>query len=55
MPLQYDVVLRDRFWPTSRVAPSFEDEFIDTSDICEEFDEDDHFVGQARDRPTKSL
>ena len=45
LPLQYDGVLRDGFWPTSRVAPSFEDEFTETSDIREEFDEDDHFVG----------
>ena len=37
----------------SRVAPSFEDEFTETGDICEEFDEDDHFVGQARDRPVE--
>ena len=39
----------------SNVAPSFEDEFIETSDIREKFDEDDHFVGQAQDRPTKSF
>ena len=55
LPLQYDGVLRDGFWPTSRVAPSFEDEFTETSDIREEFDEDDHFVGQARDRPAESF
>ena len=53
LPLQYNGVLRDGFWPTSRVAPSFEDEFIEIGDIREEFDEDDHFVGQARDRPAK--
>ena len=55
LPLQYDGVLRDGFWPTSRVAPSFEDEFTETGDIREEFDEDDHFVGQARDRPAESF
>ena len=33
----------------SRVVPSFEDEFTEIGDICEEFDEDDHFVGQAQD------
>ena len=55
LPLQYDGVLRDGFWPMSRVVPSFEDEFTETGDIREEFDEDDHFVGQARDRPAESF
>ena len=40
-------MLRDGFWSTSRVAPSFEDQFTETSDVHDEFDEDDHFVGQA--------
>ena len=55
VPLQYDAILRDGFWPMSKVAPLFEDEFTEIGDICEQFDEDDHFVGQARDRPTKSF
>ena len=45
VPLQYNGILRDGFWPTSRVAPLFEDEFTETGDIREEFDEDDHIVG----------
>ena len=32
-----------------------EDEFTNTGDVREEFDEDDPFVGQARDRPAPSF
>ena len=32
-----------------------EDEFTDTGDLREEFDEDDPFVGQAHDRPAPSF
>ena len=49
MPLEYSVVLRDGFWPMSRVGPSFEDQFTEASDIREEYDEDEHFIWQARD------
>ena len=37
------------------MAPLFEFEFTEIGDIREEFDEDDHFVGQARDRPAESF
>ena len=47
MPLECSVVLRDGFWPMSRVGPSFEDQFTEAGDIREEYDEDEHFVGQA--------
>ena len=37
------------------MAPSFEDEFTETSNVREEYDEDEHFVGQAHDRLAKSF
>ena len=37
------------------MAPSFEDEFTETGNVWEEYDEDERFVGQARDRPTESF
>ena len=55
MPLEYSAVLRDGFWPMSRVAPSFEDQYRETGDVCEEFDEDNHFIEQARDHPAESF
>ena len=55
MPLECNAVLRDGCWPMSRVAPLFEDQFMETGDVCEEFDENDHFVGHARDHPTNSF
>ena len=51
----FDETLKDGFWPTTRVAPSFEDEFTEIGNACEEYDEDQHFVGQARDRPAESF
>ena len=35
-----DEILKDGFWPITRVAPSFEDEFTETSNVCEEYDKD---------------
>ena len=40
LPIGFDKTLIDRFWPTTRVAPSFEDEFTKTSNVREEYDED---------------
>jgi hypothetical protein len=31
------------------------DQFVEDSSICVEYDEDDHFIGQRRDRPTPSF
>ena len=42
---EFDKTLKDGFWPTTRVAPSFEDEFTKTGNVCREYDEDEHFVG----------
>ena len=39
----------------SRVSTLFKDEFTETSDVREEFDEDEHFVGQAQDHPVESF
>ena len=55
MPLEYNAVLKDGIWPMSRVGPLFEDQFIEAGDVWEEYDEDEHFVGQARDRPLESF
>ena len=55
MPLEYNVLLRDEFWPMSRKGPSFEDQFTEAGNIQEEYDENEHFVGQARDRPLESF
>lgn len=55
LPLDLPPTLRDGFWPRSRVDRSVEDEFTDIGDLREEFDEDDPFVGQARDRPAPSF
>ena len=55
LPPTFDETLKDRFWPTTRVAASFEDEFTETGNVREEYDEDEHFVGQARDRLVESF
>ena len=55
MPLEYSEVLRDGFWPMSRVRPSFEDQFMEAGDVREEYDEDEHFDRQAQDRPLESF
>ena len=55
LPSEYEEILKDGFWPSTSVVPSFEDEFIDTGNVCEEYDEDEHFVGQTCDHPTESF
>jgi hypothetical protein len=54
-PIQPLPSLRDGFWPLSRIASAPEDEFIEDGNVREEYDEDDHFVGQRRDRPAPSF
>ena len=49
-PLGVTGTLENGFWPTSRFAPRFDDQFTTDGDIREEYEEDDHFVGQVRDR-----
>ena len=47
MPLELDEKLKDGFWSMTRVAPSFEDEFIEVIDVDKEYDEDEHYVGHT--------
>ena len=54
LPSEYEGTLKDGFWPSIRIAPSFEDEFIDQN-ARKEYDEDEPFVGQAHDCPTESI
>lgn len=55
LPFDDQAILRDGFWPMSRIAPSFVDQFAENGEFLEEYAEDDHFVGQARDRPPQSF
>ena len=55
LPFQYEKALKVGFWPTTRVAPSFEDEFTKMGNVREEYDEDEHFVGQTCDCLAKSF
>ena len=51
LPIQSLPLPWDGFWPLSRIASAPEDEFFEDGNICEEYNEDDHFVGQRHDRP----
>jgi hypothetical protein len=55
LPIQPISSLRDGFWPISRIASTIEDVFIEDGNVCKEYDEDDHFVGQRQDRPAPSF
>ena len=55
LPTGFDKTLKDGFWPTIRVAPSFEDEFIETGNVREEYDEDQYFIGQTCDCSAESF
>lgn len=48
-------MLQNGFWPISRFAPALEDQFTDNGEVREEYAEDDHYVGQRRDRPQPSF
>ena len=54
-PPQPSNVLKDGFWPTSRVEAIVEDQYAEDGDIREEFAEDDIYVGQMRGRPLPSF
>ena len=45
LPSKVDETLKDGFWPTTRVALSFEGEFMETDNVFDEYNEDEHFVG----------
>ena len=50
-PIEPSAILKDGFWPSSQVERAEGDELNDDGEVCEEFAEDDAFVGQLRDRP----
>ena len=55
LPMQSNSTLMDGFWPSTRIAHELEDCFTETGAVREEFDEDDVFVGQRRDRPAPTF
>jgi hypothetical protein len=55
LPVQTLSSLRDEFWPVTRFVTAPEDVFLEDGSVREEYDEDDHFVGQRRDRPAPSF
>ena len=55
LPMDTPTSLQDGFWPATRIAHALQDEFTAAGDYREEYAEDDHFVGQRRDRPEPSF
>jgi hypothetical protein len=55
LPVQSSPSLREGFRPVTWFASVPEDEFVEDSSVREEYNEDDHFVGQRRDRPAPSF
>ena len=55
LSIQSMPLLRDGFWPISRIVSATENQFIEDGSICKEYDEDDYFVGQRWERPTPSF
>jgi hypothetical protein len=53
LPIQPIPLLR--FWPETRIASAIDDQFIEDGSVREEYEEDDQFLGQRRDRPTPSF
>ena len=48
-------VLREGFWPTTRVEANVEDQIKEDGEDCEEFGEDDAYVGPMRGRSQQSF
>jgi hypothetical protein len=46
--------LKNGFWPRTRQG-AVDCRFMDTGDIREEFDEDEHYIGEARGQPNPSF
>ena len=44
----------NRFWLITQSASTLEGKFIEDASICNEYDEDDHFLVQRWDHPTLS-
>ena len=55
LPMDLPTSLQDGFWPSTRIDRTMEDQFTDGGEVREEYDEDEFFVGQARDRPAPSF
>ena len=53
LPVQPLSSLQD--WLVTWFASVLGDQFIKVKNVCEEYDEDDHFVGQGRDRLAPSF
>ena len=50
-PLPNPTILKDGFWPTTRVQATQEDQLNEDGEDLEEFGEDDAYVGPLRNRP----
>ena len=54
-PLPNSTILKDGFWPTTRVQATQEDQLDEDGENLEEFGEDDAYVGPLRNRPRPSF
>ena len=54
-PLPNPTILKDGFWPTTRVEANEEDQLDEDGEDLEEFGEDDAYVGPLRNRPQLSF
>lgn len=52
---ELSIVLKDNFWPSTWVETTKEDKVDDDGKVCEEFDEDNAFVGNLWNRPLSSF
>ena len=54
-PLPNSTILKDGFWPTTRIQATQEDQLDEDGKNLEEFDEDDAYVGPLRNHPRPSF
>jgi hypothetical protein len=55
LPIQPLPLLWNGFQLVTQFSSVLEDQFIEDGSICIQYNEDDHFVGQRRDRPAPSF
>ncbi len=55
LPSESFDVLRDGFWPHTRITRTEEDQYTEVGAMREEFDDDEVYIGQRRDRPPPSF
>ena len=48
-------VLREGFWPSTRVEANVRDQIAEDGEDCEEFGEDDPYIGPLSGRPQPSF